>query len=795
MPKSKNITGNLLEGEELSIEFIERKKTRFEKSISKADPLPPHWFVINDKLKTRIRIGKEKKHHQKLKDTLWCLFFKLKFPYLSTNVLRVELKGAPSPNESFDIDVMAADEDIVFIVKCLTPSINKLAQRQAIKDFANRKSLIRSAIDPLVPETRIQYVFIVASEGLEWTEHHKQFCRDNHLLLWDEGDIIALEDLADLAGEGAKYQLYNRIFHGKKIRHFKVRIPALKSEMGGHTYYAFVMTPEHLLKIAYVHRRSAEKTFLELTDSYQRMLKKNRLDKIEEFIEDGGFFPGSIIINFNRPPLNIERIGTKNQRKEAWSEAEPVLLTLPPYYGSAWIIDGQHRLYGYADTQEKSIETVPVIAFVQEPPSFQAKIFVDINKNQKAIPADLLWDLYEDLYADSAIPYENYIYTISKVAKKLNTIPDSPFKSHIDIPKENIAPEIANITLNTFCGSILREKLIDPEEELLFRDDFSKTVPFAVDRIKTFFNAIREVLCDEWEAGKNHYVRTNAAIVVFMGIFRDIVEGPLTRKEIDNINKFKEMCERFLEPLLEHLLSADENALKRYRAPGGASGGSRQIRREFSKIMTEAQTGFRSPWLERYEKKLQSEEETKSGKRGIRFYLENEECDELDFKGSLTIDLDAIIKRGEKGTPTNKAITDKLLQCIVAFLNTRGGILIIGVLEDKFYNEVNVESKIDCIRIGKKIVIGLEIEYGKRGWEGFHSKLIRLIKKEISDNVMHANLIAIENIEYEGKQLCKVTVGQSKRKQYIGNSFIIREGPSSIELKGKKIDEYWHSRK
>ena len=123
-------------------------------------------------------------------------------------------------------------------------------------------------------------------------------------------------------------------------------------------------------------------------------------------------------------------------------------------------------MYGYADIPEKERETLPVIAFVNlddenekrgSQESLEAKIFVDINKNQTSIPANLLWDLYEDLYPESKDDKEQLLYAISMIAKKLNDDSQSPFKGRIEIPKEQNQGEI---TLYTICNSIKSQQLV-----------------------------------------------------------------------------------------------------------------------------------------------------------------------------------------------------------------------------------------------------------------------------------------------------------------------------------------------
>lgn len=59
--------------------------------------------------------------------------------------------------------------------------------------------------------------------------------------------------------------------------------------MGGFKYYSFSIEPERLLKIGYVlHRNEANKNMM---PTYQRLIKKNRLKSVQQFVNNGGYFP------------------------------------------------------------------------------------------------------------------------------------------------------------------------------------------------------------------------------------------------------------------------------------------------------------------------------------------------------------------------------------------------------------------------------------------------------------------------------------------------------------------------
>jgi len=105
--------------------------------------------------------------------------------------------------------------------------------------------------------------------------------------------------------------------------------------------------------------------------------------------------------------VNIE------QRKDiSWEEAKNAkatkgvsgtfgYITLKPKYGSAFIIDGQHRLYSYSGHPMSDKSLLSVLAFGGLDAIKQSEMFVDINSEQKNVPRKLLIDLNADLLWDS----------------------------------------------------------------------------------------------------------------------------------------------------------------------------------------------------------------------------------------------------------------------------------------------------------------------------------------------------------------------------------------------------------
>jgi DNA sulfur modification protein DndB len=778
---------NMLDGDELAKEAKRRKSDKEVLSISKDSPIPVGWS-IDRKFKTKIRLVRQKSTDLLLGDKLWLLFYNMGMTALSASDLILEIRTQAGV-ETFVPTLIAQDEYIVFVVVAVTQALpaRKRRMHNEIQGLVSNQSSIMGAVKKLLGIPNAKIVFVLATENIEWQDSDRQDANDANILVWDEYDIMGLEELTKIAGNGARYQIYNRIFYGKKIKSFEIRVPALKAKMGGRIYYCMTMTPEHLLKIAYVHQRSASSTFIDISETYQRVLDPKRVREIRAYVDDfGGFFPNSVILNFTHRFRKEERIGSARQLGDI-AFAEPVMITLPPYFGSAWIIDGQHRIYGYADSKLKGSETIPVVAFVEEIPETQAKIFLDINEKQKAIKSDLRWDLYEDIYLEATHPKEQELYAISVIAKSLNKKP--PFSRSIKIPSEG---NMGHISLTTLSRVIRGQKFISSQNAPLYCDDILKSMEFAEQRIALFFQILADEMSTEWRAGDRHYINTNAGVVVFLGIFRDILDS-LKPSQIDDLEELKWNLTLCLDPVIRHLRQSPD-LIARYRRAGGATGASRQVQATLTKFIVNADTGFNSRFLAEYE------EQQKAQELARRQLVEEEqlallmagESDTLEVKGSLSLDLNRLLL-GDGKKEKSKTIEDEALAQIVAFLNgkRKEGRLIIGAIETKRYVYENIQQRLGfCPQIGSFTVVGIESDYGFVDGDHFENRLRDLVKTRITPNIESS--ITTEFMPYKGKTLGVIVITRDPNQWcYLdGKQFFVRHGNRTIELLGRDADDH-----
>jgi hypothetical protein len=143
------------------------------------------------------------------------------------------------------------------------------------------------------------------------------------------------------------------------------------------------------------------------------------------------------------------------------------------------------------------------------------------------------------------------------------------------------------------------------------------------------------------------------------------------------------------------------------------------------------------------------------------------ESSTMEFKSSLQWDIFQ--------DKQNKSLRKQILKTIAAFLNSAGGILLIGI-EDE----------------GNILGLGLDLSIFNGSIDKFSSLLATLISDYIG--VEFAPLIEITFDEIEDKTICKITVEKSYTPVYIrgdrGSEFWVRFGPTSRMIDSEETVNY-----
>ena len=370
-------------------------------------------------------------------------------------------------------------------------------------------------------DKRVKYIFATRNYHIVEGGEDDQRMKDNGIYHLDDNAYNYICNLIKSYQTSVIYQFYGLMFKDELINNKPITIPALKGSMGNKDYYLFSIEPSTLLKIGFVlHRTRVNDS---MAPTYQRLLIPKRLKGITKFIDDGGYFPNSIILNFAEPSSDL-RITFDEIHKEEDSDSIFGLLNIPNAYGIAYIIDGQHRVYGYANSNMKNKHTIPVVAFSGMESEEQLKIFMEINENQKAVSKNLRIDLEEDLFWTSSRLDSRMKALRSSTIKELSSKPGTVLYNKISIGEDSA--DLSSIPFDTglsqsgLIPKAKNTKWVDESDAYLYdknETDINKAMTEARKRIAQFVLGCYETASDKMTSeAKEEFLLSNRATYAFI---------------------------------------------------------------------------------------------------------------------------------------------------------------------------------------------------------------------------------------------------------------------------------------
>jgi len=392
-------------------------------------------------LKTKIKMQRPKPVGTAFEDKIWAMFYDLGFRILNRDE-HLEIKWGEGDGDHKQIDVLAVSDEAIFVVECKAASkLTQTSFKSVIDGIEHYKEGIIRALRQIYGEKKVK--FILATDNYRVGEEDTNRMKEKHIFHLNENAYKYILGLLKSYKTCVNYQFYGMMFKSELISSKRIRIPALRGKMGGSYYYMLSIEPETLLKMGFVLHRT--KVNDSMAPTYQRLLSAKRLPAITKFIQKGGYFPNSLIVNFDTSGSRKMKINfdlAENSSED--SNAQLGTLSIPNAYGIAYIIDGQHRLYGYAGTDYKTTNTIPVVAFVDMESKEQLQIFMDINEHQKAVSKNLRIDLEEDMNWESPRVDSRLKALRSSIIKALTADTGSVLANKISVGEDastlNIAP-------------------------------------------------------------------------------------------------------------------------------------------------------------------------------------------------------------------------------------------------------------------------------------------------------------------------------------------------------------------
>jgi len=569
---------DLVTGEELIQATKERKNKYIEQKVSPdkiSDYINKGWEVSKEYKNGSAQMKKEKSVGDLFENEVWLIFQKMGFKVMNaTNKFKLDYSDVSSKQ----IDIIAIDDEICLLIECKATSKddNTTTWKTDLESINGNFKGLQNEVRKKYPKVKVKYIF--ATKNYIIGDADVKRMEDFRIANFDYEKVRYYNDLSEHLGYAARYQLLGNLFAKSEIKGMESSVPAIEGKMGNMTYYTFLIEPERLLKLAYIlHRNKANH---KLMPTYQRLIKKDRLKAIRKFVNDGGYFPNSLIVSIdtNGRGVVFESASTRTDN----NQSRMGILKLPKTYQSLYVIDGQHRLYGYSDSKFASSNSVPVVAFVDMQKHEQVKLFMDINENQKSVPKGLRNTLNIDLLWNAELYSQRQEALRLDLGQQLGEDTKSPLYGRV-VTGEDLSNTKRCITLDYINDALKQSNFFNVykknKNEVQTPGTFDKTDNDETEAIlfpflSKCFKIIKDYCSEEWDKGGDGFLTINNTTFALIKIFNDIVNIQLekdNKKIVDDVDAFFKKIEGMLLNLADTINTLDPDTISSIKTAKGGS--------------------------------------------------------------------------------------------------------------------------------------------------------------------------------------------------------------------------------
>ena len=523
------------------------------------------------------------------------------------------------------MDVVAVGDEAIFVVECKAAENLKPASfKKDIYNICLYKEGITKALRQIYgDDKKVKFIFATRNYTFaEGCEDEKRLS-ENKIFQFTDNTYAYINSLIKSYKSTVIYQFYGLMFQHERINTEKIRIPALMGTMGGHNYYMLSIEPAKLLKIGFVLHRTKVNTQITVP-TYQRLLVPSRLKGIGDFIDKGGYFPNTVIINFdNSNKKNKIRFDLASGGSDD-TKTKLGYLTIPNAYCIAYIIDGQHRVYGYANSKYKDTNTIPVVAFDGLPSDEQLKIFMDINEHQKAVSPGLRLDLTEDLNWDSPRLDSRLKALRSSIIKQLGSGNNSVLARKIsvgeDIAKLAFKPFDTALSQSSLLPKATAKEFTKHTNVCLYNINCVEHNSAMYDSQKRISNLIKDCYAyvyhkmnDEHKEEYEKFIECNRGTYAFVSLIASLNEHLILENSLSQLSSTKEQVDKmspYFDVLIDYICNMPIDDQTSILLMKGTSADTFWLRMYQNAIHKKIQTynpeGLED-WLETQDKDLQEE--------------------------------------------------------------------------------------------------------------------------------------------------------------------------------------------
>jgi DNA sulfur modification protein DndB len=598
------------------------------------------WRLVK-RNKTSVRLDKEKPVDRQLEDDVWTLFHRMGFKSLNPdrNFCLVTKDGSRR-----QLDVVAKDDETIFFVEC---THSRDAGPKSVKQLIDKIEALRPDLVTAVhtafgrsPKLKIKVAIAVRNVDLRQVDRDR--AKQAGIPLITDDDLDYFNRLTGILKTAARYQFLGRYLKGEKVDGLRTRVPATRGRVGDTTFYSFLMSPHDLLRISYISHMG--KGSNEDLETYQRMVKPTRLKDIGAYLDKGGTFPTNIVVNIKLDGLNFDV-------QDTFGETATGLLDLPGQYGSAWVIDGQHRLYGYAyagRSPDEDRSVVPVLAYQNLPIREEIEMFVDINTKQVKVQRNLVNEIISSLNIEDEDPRKRLDAMCARIVLRLDHDRASPIEGRV-LTVGNQKNPLQCLTLTAVADAIDKNNLLgtihrsggkrssatlNPGPLGTLSHEPSAMMSKAVTTISAYLDLFAVGCPEQWALGdaKGGYLATNLGIRALLALLTRIIKFVEREGERAISMQADEIVSRvrpYAQHVIDYFAHASPTDVARFRSRGSSLASVDQNTLQMMAIIMEADPSFDVADVRRY---LQSQDA--EGTRQAREMID--EINQIIFDDVLT---------------------------------------------------------------------------------------------------------------------------------------------------------------
>ncbi|MGN7126741.1 DGQHR domain-containing protein [Methylorubrum thiocyanatum] len=614
--------GELVSGDALRSAYGVRAKRVDEKTITAASAKALELkrraeehdgWVLAKKNKSSLRMQRAKPEDRQLEDDVWSLFYRMGFKEM--NLDRNLMLTGKEGSSKRQLDVFAKDNETVFIVEC---THSRDGGAKSIKGLLDKIEAIREDVIAAVRakygrEAKLKVKLAIATRNVEIRVADRERAATAKVPIITEADIEYFQRLTGLLKVAARYQFLGRYLRDEKVEGLRTSLPATRGRVGNTTFYSFLISPHDLLRISYISHmgRTSNDDF----QTYQRMVKPSRLKSIGAFIDEGGTFPTNIVVNIKRESLRFDI-------KERYGDTATGMLELPGQYGCAWVVDGQHRLYGYAYAGRDADEdrsVVTVLAYENLPARDEIEMFVNINTQQVKVARNLVNELISNLNINDEDPRKRLEAICARTVLNLGADKTSPLKDRIltiGSEKSNwkcltLTSLVDGLEGNNLIGNVQRPSgrngaaILQPGPLGHLSAEPEKFIRKSQRSLQLFLGLFAEGAPEHWALGdaKGGYLCTNLGLRAVLVLLRKLigfVEQDGTRVVSMSPEEMVELVEPYARPVVQFFARASASEVAYFRNRGSSLVSVDQNAMQMLAIVAASRTDFDLPEIKAY---------------------------------------------------------------------------------------------------------------------------------------------------------------------------------------------------